>query len=96
MLVLDLSAAARGAIGEQRCALAPSSASTTLEALHFLAGPDRATVPEQWATVPTRTPERAPGLVHWADPVKPWHERRTPERALWRRHAEALRRRPAR
>jgi hypothetical protein len=52
-------------------------------------------VPARWAIVPTRTAERGPGLVHWADPVKPWQRRRTPERALWRRRAEALRRRPA-
>ena len=37
------------------------------ETLHWLAGPDRATVPERWAAVPTRTPERGPGLIHWAD-----------------------------
>ena len=36
------------------------------ETLHWLAGPDRATVPARWAAVPTRMPERGPGLIHWA------------------------------
>ena len=59
------------------------------EVLHLLTGPNRVTVPERWAVVPTRTPERGPGLRHWADPVKPWHGRLTPERELWQRHAVA-------
>ena len=33
--------------------------------------------------------ERGPGLRHWADPVKPWQDRLTPERELWQRHAVA-------
>jgi len=41
------------------------------ETLHWLAGPDRATVPARWAAVPTRTPERGPGLIHWADGKPP-------------------------
>ena len=60
-----------------------------VEILHFLAGPDRAHVPERWAAVPTRTPERGPGLRHWADAPKPWNDVLTPERELWHRHAVA-------
>ena len=60
------------------------------EILHFLIGPDRARVPERWAVVPTRTPERGPGLRHWADPAKPWTDVVTPERELWHRHALAV------
>jgi hypothetical protein len=41
------------------------------ETLHWIAGPDRATVPARWAAVPTRTPERGPGLTHWADGKPP-------------------------
>jgi hypothetical protein len=36
--------------------------------------------------VPTRSPERGPGLIHWADPVKPWQPELTPERDRWRAH----------
>jgi hypothetical protein len=60
------------------------------EVLHLMTGPGRASIPERWAVVPTRTAERGPGLRHWADPVKPWrHDRLTPERELWQRHAVA-------
>jgi hypothetical protein len=58
------------------------------EALHWLAGPDRATVPERWAAVPTRSPERGPGLIHWADGLR---GKGVPRRAEWRRHADAVR-----
>ena len=58
-----------------------------IEALHYLVGPNRADVPERWAIVPTRTPCREPGLLHWADRVKPWQPELTPERERWRRYA---------
>jgi hypothetical protein len=60
-----------------------------VEILHLLVGPNRAQVPERWAAVPTRTPERGPGLQHWADAPKPWSDVLTPERELWQRHAVA-------
>ena len=62
---------------------------TDLEALHYLAGPARTTIPERWAIVPTRTALRDRGLLHWADPVKPWQAELTPERQRWRRFAAA-------
>src|SRR3712207_8018602 len=43
-----------------------------LEAMHVLFGPHRAALPDQWAVVPTRTPSYGPGLIVWADRVKPW------------------------
>ena len=58
------------------------------ETLHWLAGPDRATVPERWAAVPTRTPERSPGLIHWADGLG---GKGVPRRDEYRRHADAVR-----
>jgi hypothetical protein len=58
------------------------------ETLHWLAGPDRATVPGRWAAVPTRTPERGPGLIHWADGLE---GRGIPRRDEYRRHARAVR-----
>ena len=62
-----------------------------LEALHYLYGPQRAVVPDQWAVVPTRARRQGPGLIHWADRVKPWHQALTPERDRWRRYAAAYR-----
>jgi hypothetical protein len=44
-------------------------------------------VPERWAYVPTRMARTAPGLIHWADDVKPWQLPLTPERDEWRRYA---------
>lgn len=53
------------------------------EILHFAAGPDRAVVPTEWDCVPTRTVVGRPGLIHWADPVKPWSAGYTTEQERW-------------
>ncbi|MET0687089.1 MAG: hypothetical protein ABW060_17345 [Solirubrobacteraceae bacterium] len=41
------------------------------ETLHWIAGPDRATVPARWAYVPTRMRRQPPGLAHFADGKPP-------------------------
>jgi hypothetical protein len=56
---------------------------TLRDVLHFAVGPHRAVVPEQWDCVPTRSSVEAPGLVHWADPVKPWDSGYTAEENRW-------------
>jgi len=89
VMVLDLDRLRRERSVPEGLALADAFRLRDREVLHLLAGPDRATLPERWAVVPTRTPERGPGLRHWADPVKPWHGRLTSERELWQRHAVA-------
>ncbi len=89
-LVLDLARLRRERFTEEGLAWAKTFRLTDVQILHLLIGPDRAPVPERWAVVPTRTPERGPGLTHWADGPKPWHELLTPERELWRRHAVTL------
>ena len=91
VLVLDLARWRETGLGSRAVGLAAAYELDELEALHVLVGPDRATVPERWAVVPTRSPERGPGLLHWADGVKPWQPELTPERERWRRHAAALR-----
>lgn len=53
------------------------------EILHFAAGPHRAVVPTEWDCVPTRTVVGSPGLIHWADPVKPWSAGYTAEQERW-------------
>ncbi len=90
VLVLDLARMRETRFSGQALALVEKFGLSGLEALHYLTGPDRATVPEQWATVPTRTPLRGPGLVHWADRVKPWQAVLTPERERWRTLAAAV------
>ena len=87
VLVLDLARLRRERLAAQALPLVHELGLDELEALHYLAGPGRATVPERWAAVPTRTPVRGPGLLHWADRVKPWHRALTPERELWRAYA---------
>jgi hypothetical protein len=57
------------------------------EVLHFLAGPNRARVPVNWSQVPTWSPTSGPGIVHWADEVKPWDRRFTAGRNLWATYA---------
>ena len=86
-LVLDLAALRRQRFMQEGLALARTFGLDDLEILHYLFGPDRASIPEPWAAVPTRTSERGPGLRHWAEGPKPWRDLLTPERELWRRHA---------
>ena len=88
-LVLDLGRMRREGFMEEGLQLANTFRLNDVEILHFLTGPNRARVPERWAIVPTRTPERGAGLLHWADAPKPWNDVLTPERELWHRHAVA-------
>ena len=88
-MVLDLARLRRQRFTAEALALAAAFDLNDVEVLHLMTGPDRATIPERWAVVPTRTSERGPGLRHWADGVKPWQEALTPEREVWRRHAIA-------
>ena len=89
-MVLDLARMRADAFSEQALPLVEEFGLNGLEVLHYLTGPDRATVPERWATVPTRMPRRGDGLIHWADRVKPWQSVLTPERDRWRRVAATL------
>jgi hypothetical protein len=88
-LVLDLGRMRREGFMEEGLQLANTFRLNDVEILHLLTGPNRARVPERWAIVPTRTPERGAGLLHWADAPKPWNDVLTPERELWHRHAVA-------
>jgi hypothetical protein len=90
VLVLDLDRLRRDGFTAQALPLVDEFGLDDVEALHYLYGPERATVPERWAVVPTRTPERGPGLLYWADGVKPWRQALTPERDEWRRWAAAF------
>ena len=89
-LVLDLGRLRQEGFIDEALRLARTFRLNDVEILHFLTGPDRAHVPARWAVVPTRTPERGPGLRHWADAPKPWTDVLTPERELFRRHAVAV------
>jgi hypothetical protein len=93
VMVLDLGRLRREGFRDRALALADEFALKELEALHYLVGPGRAAIPDRWAAVPTRTSERGPGLLHWADRVKPWHPVLTPERDVWRRYAHRYRNR---
>ncbi|MBA3262245.1 MAG: hypothetical protein H0T69_07230 [Thermoleophilaceae bacterium] len=90
LLVLDLERLRRDRFGTQALALVEEFGLDDLEALHYLLGPARASVPKRWAVVPTQTRERGPGLIYWADRVKPWQPELTPERERWRRRAAAF------
>ncbi|HTE62979.1 MAG TPA: glycosyltransferase [Solirubrobacteraceae bacterium] len=90
VLVLDLERLRRDGFTAQALALVQAFGLDDVEAMHYLCGPDRATLPERWAVVPTRTPVRGAGLLHWVDDVKPWQQTLTPERDEWRRYAAAL------
>ncbi len=64
------------------------------DVLHFAAGPDRAVIPTAWDHVPTRSAVEQPGLIHWADPIKPWASDYTAERERWLSAADAIKQRP--
>ena len=92
VMVLDLARMRADGFSGRALPLVEAFGLDGLEALHYLTGPDRATIPARWATVPTRMPVRGPGLIHWADRVKPWQSVLTPERDRWRRLAAASKR----
>jgi hypothetical protein len=91
VMVLDLERLRRERFTEQALALIAEFGLDELEVLQYVFGPGRAEVPERWAAVPTRTAERGPGLIHWADRVKPWQPQLTPERERWRAYATRYR-----
>ena len=84
VLVLDLARLRSERFGERALELALEYGLDDLEVLHYLFGPDHAELPPRWATVPTRSPQRDPGLFYWADAVKPSQPELTPERERWR------------
>jgi lipopolysaccharide biosynthesis glycosyltransferase len=90
VLVLDAERLRATGFSDEALRLVEEFGLDELEVLHYLVGPNRAEVPERWAAVPTRTPERGAGLIHWADRVKPWQPLLTPERERWRRLAAEL------
>jgi lipopolysaccharide biosynthesis glycosyltransferase len=89
VLVLDLARLRADGFTAQALPLVEEFGLDDAEVLHYLAGPNRATLPARWAVVPTRTPARDAALLHWADRVKPWQKPLTPERDRWRRYAAA-------
>ena len=63
---------------------------TLRDSLHFAIGPHRAVLPEHWDYVPTRSSPGAPGLVHWADAVKPWDDGYVAEQDRWHAVAQTV------
>jgi hypothetical protein len=90
VLVLDLEQLRRERFADEALRLIQAYGLTDLEVLHFVVGPDHASIAARWAVVPTWTPERDPGLMYWADRVKPAGALLTAERDTWRRRAESL------
>jgi hypothetical protein len=56
------------------------------EVLLYLAGPDRAEIPERWQHEPTEDAVRDPLLVRWTG-ARPWDHDYAPEQERWHRHA---------
>jgi hypothetical protein len=81
VLVLDVERLRAAGLAAETLALAQAFGLDHTEALHAAVGADRAVLPERWAVVPTRTPERGPGLVHWADGVMGWRADPPPTRS---------------
>jgi hypothetical protein len=83
VLVLDLARARSEKFVEEYLPYVTEFGLTLRDVLHFAVGPHRAVVPEHWDCVPTRSSVAGPGLVHWADPVKPWDDGYTAEQERW-------------
>jgi hypothetical protein len=83
VLVLDLTRARSERFAPEYLPYVEEFGLTLRDVLHFAVGPHRAVVPEQWDCVPTRSPIGPPGLVHWADPIKPWDDGYTAEQEQW-------------
>lgn len=84
VLVLDLARLRAERFGERGLQLARTYGLDDLEVMHYLFGPEHAVLPERWAQVPTRVPDRGPGLLYWADGVKPSQPELVPGRERWR------------
>ena len=56
------------------------------EVLLYLAGPDRAEIPERWQHEPTEDAVHDPLLVRWTG-ARPWDHDYAPEQERWQRHA---------
>ena len=84
VLVLDLARLRAERFGERALELVQRYGLDDFEVLHYLFGPEHAELPQRWATVPTRVPQREPGLLYWADGVKPSQPELTEERERWR------------
>lgn len=93
VLVIDLARArSEGFVGEYLPYVVEFGL-TLRDVLHFAVGPHRGLVPERWDCVPTRSPVAGTGLVHWADPVKPWDDGYTTGQERWLDVAGAAERR---
>ena len=57
------------------------------EVLHYLAGPDRAEIPDRWQHVPSEDAVTDSVLVHWTGSPSPWGRRVVPEQDRWRAYA---------
>jgi hypothetical protein len=95
VLVLDLARARNDAFVAEYLPYVEEFGLNLRDVLHFAAGPDRALVPECWDWVPTRAAVARPGLVHWADPVKPWDDGYAAEQERWIAVAQTVEQSPA-
>ena len=83
VLVLDLARCRSEGFASEFLPYVDQFGLTLRQVLHFVVGPLRTVIPERWDCVPTRSVVDRPGLVHWADPAKPWGESSTPEQQRW-------------
>ena len=60
VMVLDLARMREQGFSREALPLVEEFGLSDVEALHYLVGPDRVTVPPEWAVVPTRTPAARP------------------------------------
>lgn len=90
VLVLDLAQGRSQAFLDSCLPYVEEFGLTLREVLLFVIGPDRAEIPERWDAVPTRSVLGDRGLVHWADPIKPWDEGYTAHQELWLEVSETV------
>lgn len=87
VMVLDLASQRAEGLSDQLLPAMEHYRLDDRDALHYLAGPRRAELAEEWAHVPDRESVREPKLRHWADGVKPWSSSYVTGAEHWKAHA---------
>lgn len=72
VMVLDLAGQRREGLSDQVLPAMELYRLDDRDALHYVTGPRRLALPEEWAHVPDRESVSSPKIRHWADGVKPW------------------------
>ena len=87
VMLLDLAGQREVGLGDQMLPAMELYHLDDRDALHYVAGPRRFGLPEEWAHVPDRETIQEPRIRHWTDGVKPWSAAYVTGAEHWKAHA---------